>query len=95
MFLCLALFSITLLADNAILTPEQAVAIALEENPSLAQINARAEAMSAIPSQERTLPEPIPDFRALNLPTAYGLNSVAAESGVIMLIYLDQALEKY
>ena len=73
-FLRLALFSTTLLADDAILTPERAVAIALEDNPSLAQIKARAEAMAAIPSQEGTLPEPTLNFGALNLPTANGLN---------------------
>jgi len=67
-FLCLALFSTTLLADDAILTPERAVAIALEDNPSLAQIKARAEAMAAIPSQEGTLPEPTLNFGRLTCP---------------------------
>jgi hypothetical protein len=62
-FLCLALFSITLPDDDAILTPEQAVAITLEENPSLAQINARAETMPAIPSQGRNITRTHPRFQ--------------------------------
>jgi cobalt-zinc-cadmium efflux system outer membrane protein len=50
------------------------VTIALEDNPSLAQIKVRAEAMAAISSQEGTLPKPTLNFGALNLPTANGLN---------------------
>jgi cobalt-zinc-cadmium efflux system outer membrane protein len=39
------------------------------ENPALAEIQARAEAMAAIPSQVGSLPDPIVSFNALNLPT--------------------------
>jgi len=39
------------------------------ENPALAEIQARAEAMAAIPSQVSSLPDPIVSFHALNLPT--------------------------
>ncbi len=55
------------------ITPGRAVAIALEGNPNLAQIKARAQAMAAVPSQEGTLPDPTLSFGALWLPTAYGL----------------------
>lgn len=61
-------------ADEPPLTPEYVVALALEGNPGLAQIKARAEAMAAIPSQEGSLPDPTVNFDALNLPTADGLN---------------------
>lgn len=70
----LTLFSSTLLADEPILTLERAVSLALADNPSLAQIKARSEAMAAIPSQEGSLPDPTLNFGALNLPTANGLN---------------------
>jgi len=70
----LAFFSIGVLAEEPVMTPERAVAIALEGNPSLAQIRARAEAMAAIPSQEGTLPDPTLSFGALWLPTASGLS---------------------
>jgi len=56
------------------ITPGRAVAIALEGNPSLAQIKARAQAMAAVPSQEGTLPDPTLSFGALWLPTAHGLS---------------------
>lgn len=39
------------------------------ENIGLAEIQARAEAMSVIPSQEGSLPDPMISFNALNLPT--------------------------
>ncbi|WP_036242590.1 TolC family protein [Methylobacter luteus] len=70
----LTLFSSTLLADEPILTLEQAISMALADNPSLAQIKARSEAMAAIPSQEGSLPDPTLNFGALYLPTANGLN---------------------
>lgn len=70
----LTLFSSTLLADEPILTLEQAISMALADNPSLAQIKARSEAMAAIPLQEGSLPDPTLNFGALNLPTANGLN---------------------
>jgi outer membrane protein TolC len=90
-FFCLALFSTTLLADDGILTPERAVAIALEDNPSLAQIKARAEAMAAIPSQEGTLPDPTINFGALNLPTAYGLN-LHKEDMTMLAVGINQSI---
>jgi outer membrane protein, heavy metal efflux system len=71
---CLATFSNALLADGPILTPERAISIALEGNPNLAQIQARSDAMAAIPSQEGTLPDPTLSFGALWLPVASGLS---------------------
>jgi outer membrane protein TolC len=47
----------------------EAVAIAIADNPNLAQMQARYEAMTAIPSQVGTLPDPVLSFNALNLPT--------------------------
>lgn len=55
--------------DESILTLAQAVELALADNPGLAEIKARAEAMAAIPSQEGTLPDPTLKFGALYLPT--------------------------
>ncbi len=51
------------------LTLEVAVSLALKDNPDLAEMHARSEAMAAIPSQVGTLPDPVIDFNALNLPT--------------------------
>jgi outer membrane protein, heavy metal efflux system len=51
------------------LTLEDAINSALESNPGLAEIKARAEAFAAIPSQVGTLPDPILSFNMLNLPT--------------------------
>jgi outer membrane protein TolC len=42
--------------------------LALQDNPGLAQIQARSEAMAAIPSQVGTLPDPVISFNALNIP---------------------------
>ena len=39
-----------------------------DENPSLFEMQARAEAMSAIPSQVGSLPDPVVEFNTLNLP---------------------------
>ncbi|MEA3411220.1 MAG: TolC family protein, partial [Pseudomonadota bacterium] len=50
------------------LTAEQAVAMALEGNPGLSEVQARAAAAAAIPSQEGALPDPSISFNALNLP---------------------------
>lgn len=55
--------------DDTILTLDQAVELALNGNPGLAEIKARAEAMAAIPSQEGTLPDPQVKLGALYLPT--------------------------
>jgi len=48
---------------------ENAVAIAVEGNPGLAEMQARAAAMAAIPSQAGALPDPMISLSALSLPT--------------------------
>jgi len=50
-------------------TLERAIDIALRDNPGLAEMQARAEAMAAIPSQAGTLPDPMVSFNAMSLPT--------------------------
>ncbi|HFD12299.1 MAG TPA: TolC family protein [Crenotrichaceae bacterium] len=50
------------------LTLQAALDIAVQDNPSLAQMQARSEAMASIPSQVGTLPDPVISFNALNLP---------------------------
>ncbi len=51
------------------LSLEDAEQQALRNNPGLAELQARAQAMAAIPSQVGTLPDPVIGFNALNLPT--------------------------
>ncbi len=51
------------------LSLEAAEEQALRDNPGLAELRARAQAMAAIPSQVGTLPDPVVGFNALNLPT--------------------------
>ncbi len=51
-----------------VLTLKAATELAVQNNPDLAQMRARAEAMAAIPSQVGTLPDPIISFNARNLP---------------------------
>lgn len=56
-------------ADPAdLLTLPIAINIAIQDNPSLAQIKARSDAMATIPSQVGSLPDPVISFNALNLP---------------------------
>ncbi|KFI22822.1 TolC family protein [Nitrosococcus oceani] len=50
------------------LSLQVAIKTALEDNPGLAEMQARAEAMAAIPSQAGALPDPVISFNALNLP---------------------------
>ncbi|SER12885.1 Outer membrane protein TolC [Nitrosomonas sp. Nm51] len=55
-------------ADHDFLTLKSATEIAIRNNPDLAQMRARAEAMAAIPPQAGTLPDPEISFSAANLP---------------------------
>jgi cobalt-zinc-cadmium efflux system outer membrane protein len=88
---CLTLFSTTLSADEIMLTPERAVSIALADNPNLAQIKARADALASIPSQEGSLPDPTINVGALNLPTANGLN-LQKEDMTMLEVGVSQAI---
>jgi len=60
--------SIAVGADQPILTLQAATELAVKDNPDLAQIQARAKAMAAIPSQEGALPDPQISINAMNLP---------------------------
>lgn len=52
-----------------ILTEKQAVEIAVRDNPNLAQMKERYKAMSEVPSQVGSLPDPTISFNAMNFPT--------------------------
>jgi len=64
----LLVFSVAAGADQTILTLQAATELAIQDNPDLAQIRARAQAMAAIPSQEGALPDPEISFNAMSLP---------------------------
>lgn len=55
--------------NTTVVTQQTAVSMALKNNPGLAEMQARADAATAIPSQIGTLPDPVLSFNALNLPT--------------------------
>jgi outer membrane protein TolC len=67
-FILLVLSGIVNAEQATLLTLQSALDIAVQDNPNLAQIQARSEAMAAIPSQVGSLPDPIISFNALNLP---------------------------
>ena len=68
-FIVFLLLSGVVIADEAtVLTLQLALESAVHDNPNLAQIQARSEAMAEIPSQVGTLPDPMISFKALNLP---------------------------
>ncbi|MDT8407056.1 MAG: TolC family protein [Methylococcales bacterium] len=57
------------LADTPPCLPlDTALALAVADNPNLAQLQARAKALAAIPSQVDALPDPTLSLKALNLP---------------------------
>lgn len=51
-----------------ILKLQDAIDIVITENPGLAAIQARADALAAVPSQKNSLPDPMLMFNAMNLP---------------------------
>ena len=65
--LCLA--SLAKAEPAETLSLASALKIAVQENPNLAQMQARYIAMSAIPAQMGSLPDPVISFNALNIPT--------------------------
>lgn len=72
------------------LTLKAAVDLAVRDNPGLADMQARAEALAAIPSQEGTLPDPVLRFDAINLPTnTFNLNQ---EPMTMLQIGLSQGI---
>ena len=74
-FLRAGLISVVLLAlparaaSDAVLLPEDAVALALAHSPALAARQSRAEALAAVPSQVGTMPDPTLSLNAINFPT--------------------------
>lgn len=56
-------------APNGPLSLDQAIALAVADNPSLAVMQARAQALRTIPTQVGALPDPMLSINALNLPT--------------------------
>ncbi len=65
----IGIFSPVTAHSSKLLPLETAVSLAVQGNPGLAQIQARSEAMAAIPSQVGTLPDPVLSLNALNMPT--------------------------
>lgn len=55
-------------ADDAELSLKAAVEQVIRDNPDLAQTQARAQAMAAIPAQNAALPDPEISFNAMSLP---------------------------
>ncbi|MGB1702771.1 MAG: hypothetical protein ACPHFR_06585, partial [Cycloclasticus sp.] len=51
------------------LTEIKAVELAVRDNPNLAQMKERYKAMSEVPSQVGSLPDPMVSFNAMNFPT--------------------------
>lgn len=68
LFMLLVLSSLVNAEPSDVLSLQSAIGTAVQDNPSLAQIQARSEAMAAIPSQLGSLPDPVISFNALNLP---------------------------
>ncbi|HHI94174.1 MAG TPA: TolC family protein [Gammaproteobacteria bacterium] len=60
--------SVVLAAPEPKLLLEDAVAIALADNPGLAAMKTRAEALAAVPSQQGSLPDPRLSLNMVNLP---------------------------
>ncbi len=56
-------------STQGLLTLQNATELAVQNNPNLAQMRARAEAMVAISPQVSSLPDPTISFNARNLPT--------------------------
>ncbi len=54
--------------ESGHLTLDHAVETALAVNPHIAAVAARAEALQTVPSQARTLPDPVLGLNAMNLP---------------------------
>lgn len=61
-------YSFAVGAEAEFLSLQAATELAIADNPDLAQMQERAKAMAAIPSQEGTLPDPQISFNAMSLP---------------------------
>lgn len=80
----------TVHADDTTLSIAQAVALVQADNPGLAEMQARARAAAAIPSQLSTLPDPVLSFNAVNLPT--NTFNLSQEAMTQLLVGLSQAV---
>lgn len=88
--ICVMSNSGTVLADqNPNLELKEALKIAVDDNPNLAQMLARYRAFSEIPSQVGSLPDPTINLNAMNLPT--NTFSTSQEPMTQMQIGLSQA----
>lgn len=56
------------LTNQAVLSVEIAIDAAVRDNPGLAEMRSRYQAMAEIPSQAGALPDPVLSFAAMNLP---------------------------
>ena len=56
-------------ATESVLTARAAVLVALEDNPGLAAMQHRYEALQKVPSQVGSLPDPMVNVNAMNFPT--------------------------
>ncbi len=74
---------------KTVLTIKAAIQQAVQDNPDLAQMLARAKAMAQIPSQEGSLPDPQISFNVMSLPVN-GFNT-RQEDMTQMLVGLSQA----
>jgi len=84
------IISDSIASTSGIITEKQAVAEALANNPSIAGMQSKAEAMRHIPSQASALPDPLLSLNALNLPT--GSFSTAQENMTQLQIGLAQTI---
>lgn len=64
-----ALDSVMAGQNGVVLTLSTAVSVALDANPTLAEIKARYQAAEAVPSQRGALPDPALSFQLMNFPT--------------------------
>lgn len=64
----IVILCVTSFAKADILHLSSALKIAVQENPNLAQMQARYSAMSTISAQVSSLPDPVISFNALNMP---------------------------
>ncbi|NOX42303.1 MAG: hypothetical protein GXP19_00995, partial [Gammaproteobacteria bacterium] len=55
-------------AVSDVLELQDAIDVVITQNPGLAAIQARADALAAVPSQKSSLPDPMLMFNAMNLP---------------------------
>jgi len=77
-------------SDQVALTLDKAIAYALQGNPGLAEIKARAEALASIPAQAGALDDPTVNFDMLNVPTrSFNLRK---EDMTMMELGISQAL---